>query len=477
MAKRVLHLADAPAATRWLPSVLGVAREAALSARSARVASLLTITVVAVLCAAVLLTTGRTVGAQNAIVASIDSPSTRSIVVRAPESSGLDATVLSRLAHAAGISSAVAFGPADDVANAVFAGGQRVALRPEYSLSTGSPAPDPGAPTPTTQTGARQTTATQTTATQTPGTQTTGTQTPGTQTPGTQTTETQNPGTQNPAALSSAAHTQPLGAAGPAHAEASVAARRVLGLADGVGAVASVATGATFDVTSTIDLPDYLRFLDPVVVAPVVVSPVGATEARSPQPQPQQQQSQPQPQQRQSQPQPVTVLVVVARSSAQVPAVLALVVSVLGVENPEKVTVTTSTELATLRSDVQTQLGTFSRSLTALIFGVGALMVASIVYGLVMLRRKDFGRRRALGASRPLIVSLVLAQVTMLGVIGSIVGCAASLAVLVALGDPLPTTSFVTALALLATVTAAIAALVPALVASTRDPLRELRVP
>ncbi|MEF2976056.1 FtsX-like permease family protein [Subtercola sp. YIM 133946] len=371
--------------------VRAVVREAVASAVAARVASVLTVTVVAVLCAVVLLTTGRTVGAQNAIVASIDSAATRSVIVRAPASSGLDTTVLDRLAHSGGVASATAFGPADDVVNAAFPGGQRVSLRAEYSLPVASGTP-------------------------------------------------------------------PTAAGGDAPASASPAAGRALGLADGIGAVASVATGAAYDVLGVRALPDYLRFLDPVVLVPERTDDVPTPAAGSA-------------------PHPVSVLVVVATSSAQVEAVAALVTSVLGVTSRDGVTVTTSAALTALRGSVQAQLGEFSRSFTLLVFGVGGVAVAAVLYGLVLLRRRDFGRRRALGASRSLIVALLLAQVAVLGTAGSAVGCLGAAITLLATGDPLPTVSFIAAVAPLSVLTALAASVAPALIASTREPLRELRVP
>ncbi|WP_203586019.1 FtsX-like permease family protein [Subtercola lobariae] len=396
--------------------VKAVVREAVASACGARVASILTMTVVAVLCAVVVLTTGRSVGAQNAIVSSISNTATRSIVVRAPVSAGLDTGVLARLANASEISSAVAFGAADDVTNAAFAGGTRVSLRPEYTLDR--------------PTGAAAATETETAAA---------------------------------GAAAAAAAPSPTASVPPAAAtgdraiptehsfvEASAAAARALGLADGVGAVSSVASGVSEGVEGRIALPDDLQFLDPVVVAPTALDLAA--------------------------PQPVTVLVVVASSSEQVQAVAALVTSVLGLTDPAKVTVTTSAQLTALRDSVQAQLGAFGHSLTALVFGVGALMVAAILSGLVVLRRTDFGRRRALGASRSLIVMLLVCQVAALATVGSLAGCFAATIALILTGDPLPTVSFVAAAAVLAVLTAVAASIAPAVVASTRDPLRELRV-
>jgi putative ABC transport system permease protein len=126
---------------------------------------------------------------------------------------------------------------------------------------------------------------------------------------------------------------------------------------------------------------------------------------------------------------------------------------------------------------VQGQLGSFGRNLVIVIFALTALLVAAILYGLVMLRRKDFGRRRALGASQSLIVAILLTQMAVLSVIGAILGSAGAAIGLIATGDPLPSWDFFTAVCILATVTGLVAALAPALAAARRDPLKELRVP
>jgi putative ABC transport system permease protein len=151
--------------------------------------------------------------------------------------------------------------------------------------------------------------------------------------------------------------------------------------------------------------------------------------------------------------------------------------SVLAVDDPTKIKVTTSESLATLRALVQGQLGSFGRSLVIVIFALTAVLVAAILYGLVMLRRRDFGRRRALGASRGLIVGLLLTQTAFLSLIGASAGTVIALISLKVTGDPLPGLEFLIALDVLAIVVGVLAALVPAIVASRRDPLKELRVP
>ncbi|MEA9986014.1 FtsX-like permease family protein [Subtercola sp. RTI3] len=166
-----------------------------------------------------------------------------------------------------------------------------------------------------------------------------------------------------------------------------------------------------------------------------------------------------------------------AATPRQVGSVAAVVSSVLGVTDASTVTVTTSEQLAQLRATVGHQLGGFGQGLVESVFAATAVIVAAILSALVLLRRRDFGRRRALGASRSLIVQLLLTQVGLQAVAGSILGCVTTSLVLTAQDAPLPPPAFFAALALLAVVTALAAAAVPALIASRRDPLRELRVP
>ena len=85
-----------------------------------------------------------------------------------------------------------------------------------------------------------------------------------------------------------------------------------------------------------------------------------------------------------------TWIVVTALSDTQIHDAAA-VTSVLALEDPSKLSVETSEELATLRALVEGQLGTFGRSLTLGIFTLTVILAASILYGIVMLRldRKD----------------------------------------------------------------------------------------
>lgn len=366
-----------------LSRMLAVVREATATARSQPVASVVTIIMIAGMCATVLLTTGRTVGAEQAVLGTIDSTGTRAVVVRAESGAGLNSSVLERLANVDGIAWAGAFGAAQDVRNQAFPDGVPVPVRFAYGDD-----------------------------------------------------------------IHSLTGTLPLA---NISALASVAALEQLGMPDAAGGVVSD-SGADYAITGSIVVPDYLAFLEPLVVVPQI-------------------------EEADAEPAPVSVLVVIAERPDLVAPISEAVRSVLAVDDPTKVKIATSESLAQLRALVQGQLGSFGRNLVLVVFALTAVLAAAILYGLVMLRRKDFGRRRALGASQGLIVGLLLTQMAVLSTIGALIGSIAAAVGLQLSGDPLPGWDFFVAVAILAIVTGLVAALIPALAAARRDPLKELRVP
>ncbi len=362
--------------------LLAILREALATAKAQPVASVVSIVMVAGMCATVLLTTGRTVGAEQAVLGSIDSAGTRSIVTRADADAGLDTSVLDRLANIEGIEWAGAFGAAQDVTNAAVPGGTKVPVR----LAWGDHLNLLGIP-----------------------------------------------------------ESQPVE---NRTAWASATALEQLGMPDRVGGVSSD-SGADYAIAGEIPVPDYLRFLEPLVVVPQTRDAAA----------------------------PVSVLVVIAARPDLVTPVSQAVQSVLAVDDPTKVKLSTSESLASLRALVEGQLGSFGRNLVIVIFALTAILVAAILYGLVMLRRKDFGRRRALGASQGLIIGFLLTQMAALSLVGAVLGSATAAIGLAATGDPLPGLDFFFAVAVLAIAVGLIAAVVPAVAAARRDPLKELRVP
>lgn len=354
-------------------------REAAASAISQPVASVVTILMVAGMIVAVLLTTGRAVGAQRQILGSIDSTGTRSIVVQAETGAGLTADVLDRIGNIEGIEWSAALSAAVDAKNSIVSDGSRVPVRLAYGSDLGR-----------------------------------------------------------------------LGA--PASSEPRVYASRQaldeLGLADIAGSVTTT-EGVTYSVGGQLAAPDFLASFEPLALVP----------------------------QPENSGQSIGVLIVIAKSPDAVAPVADAVLSVLAVDDPTRVSVQTSETLAELRALVDNQLSSFSRGLVLIVLGLTGTLVAVILYGLVMMRRKDFGRRRALGATKAWIISLLLIQTAILALVGVVLGSAVSLVSLLAASDPLPGAEFFLQTGILAIATAMLAALIPAVAASRREPIRELRVP
>lgn len=355
--------------------------EAIASARSQPAASLMSMAMVAALIFAVLLTSGRTVAAEQQVLTSIDAAGTRSITIRADEAAGLTASVLDRLAVVEGIEWVGAFSGSVDGSNDLVPGGARVPVR--YAYGSG------------------------------------------------------------PNAISGTA----------AHSEgaifASPTALHHLGLPFGVGTVA-LTTGLTYGVHGTIDVPDFLVPLEPLALIPHPAHSGDET---------------------------VSIVVIVATSSEMVAPVSEAAMSVLGAEDPSRVSLATSDALVQLSALVGEQLASFSRGLILALLGLMGGLLAAILFGLVLLRRKDFGRRRALGASRAFIATMLVVQTACTSVVGTALGLGSAVGVLTVSGDPLPGPAFMLALCVLTVATASVAALVPGYAASRRDPLVELRVP
>ena len=358
-------------------------REAIASARSQPVASALTIVLVAGMVVAVMLTSGRTVGAQRDVLSSIDSVGTRAIVIRADDGAGVTSDVLERIGRIDGIAWAGAFSSSVDATNSLIAGGPAVPVRYAY----GDQLDQIGLP-------------------------------PGVTTQGND-------------------------------AYASAEALDRLGLPDVVGGV-TLSSGASYNLAGELSSPSFLHEFEPLVLVP---RPTAAGN------------------------EPVNLIVVIARSPELVAPVANGVLPLLDATDPTAVTVETSETLAQLRSLIESQLGSFSNGLVLALLGLTAFLLATILYGLVTLRRKDFGRRRALGATRGLIVAILLTQTVVLALLGVATGTVLAALVLRISGDPLPGASYLLALAVITLATAVISALAPAATASRREPIRELRVP
>lgn len=173
----------------------------------------------------------------------------------------------------------------------------------------------------------------------------------------------------------------------------------------------------------------------------------------------------------------VTQIILLAESAEQAPDLVGAVGAVLDAADPSSVAIRSSDALVRVRAAVQGELGTWGRNLVGLVLCAGLVLTALNVLGAETTRRRDFGRRRALGASRLDIMILVTAQTVLTAIVGATAGVLIGTAVVRQILGIQPEMDFGLAVAVLAVIAATIAAMPPAVIAAYRDPVRILRVP
>ncbi|MCR6690612.1 FtsX-like permease family protein [Cellulomonas sp.] len=168
---------------------------------------------------------------------------------------------------------------------------------------------------------------------------------------------------------------------------------------------------------------------------------------------------------------------VLADSAGAAQEVARSVEALVVAREPRGVDVSVSDGVLRLRDVVAGRLGAASRQTMAAVLGVGLVLVTVTMLGAVAGRRRDFGRRRALGATQSAVVVLVLVQSACAGLAGTAVGACAGLAGLRATGVDWPAPQFVGGVMVLAVLVTLAGSIPPALAAARRDPVRILRVP
>jgi putative ABC transport system permease protein len=96
----------------------------------------------------------------------------------------------------------------------------------------------------------------------------------------------------------------------------------------------------------------------------------------------------------------VRTVIVIVRSADEVADVAAAVLDVAGASDPSAVRVETSEALAGLRAQVDDELHRYGSGLLVSTLAAGLALTSVTSFGAVAARRRDFGRRRALGCSR-----------------------------------------------------------------------------
>lgn len=146
-------------------------------------------------------------------------------------------------------------------------------------------------------------------------------------------------------------------------------------------------------------------------------------------------------------------------------------------ELPTEASIETNESLAALSTDVIDELTASSRQTVAALLTVVVLLVGAVQFGRVSATARDIGRRRALGASRSLIVASVLVSAALAAAIGAVVGTAVGVGVTLALTESVPRWSFTASIPLLLLIASLIGGALPAVRASRLDPVAFLRVP
>lgn len=133
--------------------------------------------------------------------------------------------------------------------------------------------------------------------------------------------------------------------------------------------------------------------------------------------------------------------------------------------------------LTSLRQAVSGEMRQGAQTTLLLTMGIGLGLVTTTMFGATANRRRDFGRSRALGASKSAVMVLVLIQALASGILGAIIGLSAGLIYTYQTTQAIPSISFTASIGVLALITAATGSLPPALVAANADPVRIVRVP
>jgi putative ABC transport system permease protein len=165
---------------------------------------------------------------------------------------------------------------------------------------------------------------------------------------------------------------------------------------------------------------------------------------------------------------------VVVDSAASARTTERAVVAVLAPPDLTSVRVDSPTALADLQRAVGGDLGGYRRGLLLVVQGAGGLLIGVVILAEVLLRRRDLGRRRALGASRPALVLLVVSRTAIAATPGVVVGIAFGTLAAYAWAQPPPPT-FGVGTGILTMLAATGAATLPAVLAAWRDPVAVLR--
>lgn len=151
--------------------------------------------------------------------------------------------------------------------------------------------------------------------------------------------------------------------------------------------------------------------------------------------------------------------------------------AMLGTDAASASTVERSPALLAAREAVRDEVARRDRTLVLILLAVAMVLAGLVVFAGTLGGRRDFGRRRALGATRGQLTMLVMLGTLWPALLGASAGTIAGWAYLGSQLGRAPDPSFPLSVGILAILAVVAASALPAVFAASRDPLRVLRVP
>lgn len=165
----------------------------------------------------------------------------------------------------------------------------------------------------------------------------------------------------------------------------------------------------------------------------------------------------------------------VASDSSSVPVIQRLAISILAPSDLSAVTVRSPATLAELEEQIRGEIAGYGRGMLLLILVVGSCLIFGVVFADVIVRRRDLGRRRVLGATRSFVLGLVILRTALPAAIGAVIGSGLALIYQSIRWQNIPDESFVAGVILLTVLAAGVSASIPAFFASVQDPVKVMR--
>jgi putative ABC transport system permease protein len=148
-----------------------------------------------------------------------------------------------------------------------------------------------------------------------------------------------------------------------------------------------------------------------------------------------------------------------------------------GIDASDRTTVERGAALLAAREAVRDEVVQRDRLLVVALLAVAVAVGCVVVFAGTIAARRDFGRRRALGATRTQLTMLVIGATLWPALAGSATGTIAGALYLASRLGQAPAWQFPLSIAALTVLGLVAASATPAVVAASRDPLRVLRVP